>query len=87
MGGQAVRCADCGLEADPGSPQSICVCGWTLKKQNDKNAGVRCFPNPNPSLDVPEQILVRYVNPDGSPTASDPSRARVRPGDHAPDLG
>lgn len=57
-GGMESRCADCGA-AVAGDYKALCCCN--LRLRNGQDAQLRCIPNPSPTPEVPEQVLVRHV--------------------------
>ncbi len=64
IGAAAVRCADCGLEAADASPTAICACGSRLPgrgKRPERDAGLRCTPNPARSAAFPAEMVAGEV--------------------------
>lgn len=56
-------CSNCGL-AGAGVVRSICCCGLKVPgfgRHDFRDAGIRCQPNPNPTPEVPAQIIAREV--------------------------
>lgn len=53
-------CSNCGAEAVGAAPDVLCACGMRLKQRGPgggDDAGVRCGPNPNPTPEMPSQIV------------------------------
>lgn len=62
------QCTNCGLEAESATADAVCCCGIKIRKagRNGRagslvDAGVRCIPNPEPSLMFPSLYVASEV--------------------------
>lgn len=62
------QCTNCGLEAESAKADAVCCCGIKIRKagRNGKagalvDAGVRCIPNQEPTLQFPNLFVASEV--------------------------
>lgn len=61
-----VECSNCGYAKKSTRPESICSCGYKLRVKGQHvskwpNAKFRCRKNPNPTPEMPAQIIVIHT--------------------------
>lgn len=54
------RCSNCGVEREGKSELAICCCGIKLKTGVD--AGIRCAINPQPTPELPSEVIAEQVS-------------------------
>lgn len=60
------RCANCGIEREGGAPSSLCCCGIRFGKAQ-RDAGIRCVPNPQRTPECMSEIVAMEVLSGGKP--------------------